>query len=316
VAYEAACTRLEAAREKMYYELPEARLTPVGDMQAPQSNVAQETYFDMVEKSKAYIEAGDIFQVVISQRFKTPFTLPPFDLYRTLRRVNPSPYLFFLQFEDFSVVGSSPEVLVGVKDREVNIRPIAGTRKRGANAGEDADISADLLADEKELAEHLMLLDLGRNDVGRVAQIGSVQVNTAFGLQKTSHLIHIVSDVTGKLLPECDVIDALVAGFPAGTVSGAPKIRAMEIIDELETERRGIYSGCVGYFSAGGDMDTCIALRTAVVKDDTLYVQAGGGVVYDSTPQYEYDETVNKAAALFRAAEIAVEDAKMRKNRG
>ena len=315
-AYDAACARLEAALEKMYLELPEARLSPVSGMAPPQSNVAQETYFDMVEKSKAYIEAGDIFQVVISQRFKTPFTLPPFDLYRTLRRVNPSPYLFYLQFEDFSVVGSSPEVLVGVKDREVNIRPIAGTRKRGANAGEDADICADLLADEKERAEHLMLLDLGRNDVGRVAQIGSVQVNTAFGLQKTSHLIHIVSDVTGKLLPECDVIDALVAGFPAGTVSGAPKIRAMEIIDELETERRGIYSGCVGYFSAGGDMDTCIALRTAVVKEDMLYVQAGGGVVYDSTPQYEYDETVNKAAALFRAAEIAVDDAKMRKNRG
>jgi anthranilate synthase component 1 len=315
-AYDAAYARLSAAREKMLDTLPQAPLAAVGDSAAPQSNVAQETYFDMVEKAKAYIEAGDIFQVVISQRFKTPFTLPPFDLYRSLRRVNPSPYLFFLQFEDFSVVGSSPEVLVGVKDREVNIRPIAGTRKRGASLAEDADIAADLLADEKERAEHLMLLDLGRNDVGRVAQIGSVNVNTAFGLQKTSHLIHIVSDVTGKLLPEYDVIDALVAGFPAGTVSGAPKIRAMEIIDELETERRGIYSGCVGYFSASGDMDTCIALRTAVVKDDTLYVQAGGGVVHDSTPQYEYDETVNKAAALFRAAEKAVEDAKMRKNRG
>ncbi|HCQ81976.1 MAG TPA: anthranilate synthase component I, partial [Rhodobiaceae bacterium] len=241
---------------------------------------------------------------------------PPFDLYRTLRRVNPSPYLFFLQFDDFSIIGSSPEVLVGVQAREVNIRPIAGTRKRGPSAADDAAISADLLQDEKERAEHLMLLDLGRNDVGRVAQIGSVQVNTAFGLQKTSHLIHIVSDVTGKLLPECDVIDALIAGFPAGTVSGAPKIRAMEIIDELEPERRGIYSGCVGYFSAGGDMDTCIALRTAVIKDDTLYVQAGGGVVYDSTPQYEYEETVNKAAALFRAAEIAIEQAKTRKNFG
>ena len=315
-AYEAARARLEAAREKMIAGLPEATLTQVADFEGPQSNMPQAAYFDMVEKSKTYIEAGDIFQVVVSQRFKTPFTLPPFDLYRTLRRVNPSPYLFFLQFDDFSIIGSSPEVLVGVQAREVNIRPIAGTRKRGPSAADDAAISADLLQDEKERAEHLMLLDLGRNDVGRVAQIGSVQVNTAFGLQKTSHLIHIVSDVTGKLLPECDVIDALIAGFPAGTVSGAPKIRAMEIIDELEPERRGIYSGCVGYFSAGGDMDTCIALRTAVIKDDTLYVQAGGGVVYDSTPQYEYEETVNKAAALFRAAEIAIEQAKTRKNFG
>ena len=216
---------------------------------------------------------------------------------------------------DFAVVGSSPEVLVGVKDREVNIRPIAGTRKRGASLAEDEAISAELLADEKERAEHLMLLDLGRNDVGRVSEIGSVNVNVAFGLQKTSHLIHIVSDVTGTLREDLDEIDALVAGFPAGTVSGAPKIRAMEIIDELEPERRGIYSGCVGYFSANGDMDTCIALRTAVVKDNKLYVQAGGGVVYDSTPQYEYDETVNKAAALFRAAEIALQLAGERKNR-
>jgi anthranilate synthase component 1 len=314
-AYDAALARLEAAEEKLRAALPDSALIVPNEFDAPQSNMSQDAYFEMVEKGKAYIEAGDVFQVVLSQRFNIDFDLPPFDLYRSLRRVNPSPYLFFLNMRDFAVVGSSPEVLVGVKDREVNIRPIAGTRKRGASLAEDEAISADLLSDEKERAEHLMLLDLGRNDVGRVSEIGSVKVNTAFGLQKTSHLIHIVSDVTGTLRQDLDEIDALVAGFPAGTVSGAPKIRAMEIIDELEPERRGIYSGCVGYFSANGDMDTCIALRTAVVKDKKLYVQAGGGVVYDSTPQYEYDETVNKAAALFRAAEVALQLAAERKNR-
>ena len=314
-AYDAALQRLEAAEDKLHAALPVAPLVVPNEMTAPQSNMPQQAYFDMVDKGKAYIEAGDIFQVVLSQRFAIDFDLPPFDLYRALRRVNPSPYLFFLNMRDFAVVGSSPEVLVGVHDRKVNIRPIAGTRKRGATLAEDAEISADLLSDEKERAEHLMLLDLGRNDVGRVSEIGSVSVNTAFGLQKTSHLIHIVSDVTGTLRQDLDEIDALVAGFPAGTVSGAPKIRAMEIIDELETDRRGIYSGCVGYFSANGDMDTCIALRTAVVKDGKLYAQAGGGVVYDSTPQYEYDETVNKAAALFRAAEVALDLAHNRKNR-
>jgi anthranilate synthase component 1 len=301
-AYEAALARLDAAEEKLRVALQDEALSVPNEFAAPQSNMSQSDYFNMVEKGKAYIEAGDVFQVVLSQRFNIDFDLPPFDL-------------FFLNMRDFAVVGSSPEVLVGVKDREVNIRPIAGTRKRGASLAEDTAISAELLADEKERAEHLMLLDLGRNDVGRVSEIGSVQVNTAFGLQKTSHLIHIVSDVTGTLRQDLDEIDALVAGFPAGTVSGAPKIRAMEIIDELETERRGIYSGCVGYFSANGDMDTCIALRTAVVKDKKLYVQAGGGVVYDSTPQNEYDETVNKAAALFRAAEIALQLAADRKNR-
>ena len=314
-AYDAALERLQQAEDKLHAALPEAPLSVPDAFSPPQSNMDKQAYFDMVDKGKAYIEAGDIFQVVLSQRFHIDFNLPPFDLYRALRRVNPSPYLFFLNMRDFAVVGSSPEVLVGVSGRTVNIRPIAGTRKRGATLAEDAEISADLLADEKERAEHLMLLDLGRNDVGRVSEIGSVKVNTAFGLQKTSHLIHIVSDVTGTLRDDLDVIDALVAGFPAGTVSGAPKIRAMEIIDELETDRRGIYSGCVGYFSANGDMDTCIALRTAVVKDGKLYAQAGGGVVYDSTPQYEYEETVNKAAALFRAAEVALGLAQDRKNR-
>ena len=314
-AYDAALARLAEAEDRLYGSLPQTALSTPNNFDAPASNIDRQAYFDMVEKGKAYIEAGDVFQVVLSQRFNIDFDLPPFDLYRALRRVNPSPYLFFLNMRDFAVVGSSPEVLVGVTGGEVNIRPIAGTRKRGDTLAEDAAISADLLADEKERAEHLMLLDLGRNDVGRVSKIGSVKVNTAFGLQKTSHLIHIVSDVTGELRDDLDVIDALVAGFPAGTVSGAPKIRAMEIIDELEPERRGIYSGCVGYFSANGDMDTCIALRTAVVKDGKLYAQAGGGVVYDSTPQYEYEETVSKAAALFRAAEVALNLANDRKNR-
>tara|TARA_B110000971_G_C19999612_1_gene496125 strand:- start:913 stop:1941 length:1029 start_codon:yes stop_codon:yes gene_type:complete len=314
-AYEAALGRLDDAKERLYSALPEASLSVPNSFTKPNSNMSQQSYYDMVNTAKAYIEAGDVFQVVLSQRFNIDFDLPPFDLYRALRRVNPSPYLFYLNLRDFAVVGSSPEVLVGVKGREVNIRPIAGTRKRGASLAEDAAISADLLSDEKERAEHLMLLDLGRNDVGRVSEIGSVKVNTSFGLQKTSHLIHIVSDVTGTLRQDLDEIDALVAGFPAGTVSGAPKIRAMEIIDELEPERRGIYAGCVGYFSANGDMDTCIALRTAVVKDGKLYAQAGGGVVYDSTSEYEYEETVNKAAALFRAAEVALDLANQRKNR-
>jgi anthranilate synthase component I len=314
-AYDDALARLDEAKERLYSALPDAALSVPNAFTEPNSNMSQASYYDMVDTAKAYIEAGDVFQVVLSQRFNIDFELPPFDLYRALRRVNPSPYLFYLNLRDFAVVGSSPEVLVGVKGREVNIRPIAGTRKRGSSLAEDGAISADLLSDEKERAEHLMLLDLGRNDVGRVCEIGSVKVNTSFGLQKTSHLIHIVSDVTGTLRQDLDEIDALVAGFPAGTVSGAPKIRAMEIIDELEPERRGIYAGCVGYFSANGDMDTCIALRTAVVKDGKLYAQAGGGVVYDSTPEYEYEETVNKAAALFRAAEVALDLANQRKNR-
>ncbi len=250
--------------------------------------------------------AGDIFQVVLSQRFEAPFTLPPFSLYRALRRINPSPYLYFLNFENFAIVGSSPEILVRVRDNRVTIRPIAGTRHRGKNAAEDAAIGVELLADPKERAEHLMLLDLGRNDVGRVSKIGSVEVTEKFGLQLTSHLVHIVSNVEGDLDPSYDAIAALIAGFPAGTVSGAPKVRAMEIIDELERDKRGSYAGCVGYFSAAGEMDTCIMLRTAVVKDGKMYVQAGGGVVADSSPEGEYQETVNKAKALFRAAEEAV----------
>ena len=276
------------------------------DMPTPVSNTSADTYYEMVRKAKDYIAAGDIFQVVLSQRFEAPFSLPPFSLYRALRRINPSPFLYFLNFEDFAIVGSSPEILVRVRDNRVTIRPIAGTRHRGNSATEDLAIGEELLADPKERAEHLMLLDLGRNDVGRVSKIGSVEVTEKFALQFTSHLIHIVSNVEGDLAPEYDAIEALIAGFPAGTVSGAPKVRAMQIIDELELEKRGSYAGCVGYFSAAGEMDTCIILRTAVVKDGKMYVQAGGGVVADSSPEGEHQESVNKAKALFRAAEEAV----------
>lgn len=278
----------------------------IPDLEAPKSNTPKDVYFEMVRKAKDYIAAGDIFQVVLSQRFETPFTLPPFSLYRALRRINPSPYLYFLNFAGFAIVGSSPEILVRVRNNRVTIRPIAGTRHRGVNRAEDIAISEELLADPKEHAEHLMLLDLGRNDVGRVSRIGSVEVTEKFGLQFTSHLIHIVSNVEGDLDPSYDAISALIAGFPAGTVSGAPKVRAMQIIDELELEKRGPYAGCVGYFSAAGQMDTCIVLRTAIVKDGHMYVQAGGGVVADSSPEGEHQESINKAKALFRAAEEAV----------
>ncbi|MDQ4059737.1 MAG: anthranilate synthase component I [Pseudomonadota bacterium] len=270
------------------------------------SNTTPEEYEAMVERAKDYIAAGDIFQVVLSQRFEAAFELPPFALYRALRRVNPAPFLYYLDFGGFSVVGSSPEILVRVRDRKVTVRPIAGTRPRGATPAEDARHAEELLADPKERAEHLMLLDLGRNDVGRVAEIGSVTVTDQFFLEFYSQVMHIVSNVEGKLDRRFDALDALVAGFPAGTVSGAPKVRAMQIIDELEKEKRGVYAGCVGYFSADGAMDTCIVLRTSVVKDGRMYVQAGAGIVADSAPDYEQAECVSKAKALFRAAEEAV----------
>ena len=271
----------------------------------PQSNTSPAEYKSMVAKAKEYIAAGDAFQIVLAQRFEAPFTLPPFSLYRALRRTNPSPYLYFLDFGGFAVAGSSPEILVKVAGDVVTIRPIAGTRPRGATPHEDKALEAELLADPKECAEHLMLLDLGRNDVGRVAAIGSVKVTDRFFVERYSHVMHIVSNVEGKLDPKYDALDALAAGFPAGTVSGAPKVRAMEIIDELEKEKRGLYAGCVGYFSAAGEMDTCIVLRTALVKDGTMYVQAGAGIVADSNPDSEQQECINKAKALFRAAEEA-----------
>ena len=276
------------------------------DLPAPVSNMTKSTFFSMVEKAKEYILAGDVFQVVLSQRFKLPFSLPPFAFYRSLRRVNPSPFLFYLNFGGFQVAGSSPEILVRLRDGTVTIRPIAGTRPRGATPSEDKALEEELLADPKERAEHLMLLDLGRNDVGRVAKVGTVKVTDSYIIERYSHVMHIVSNVEGEIADGKDAIDALYAGFPAGTTSGAPKVRAMEIIDELEPEKRGVYAGCIGYFGADGEMDTCIALRTAVIKDGWLYAQAGGGVVADSTAEGEYEESCNKAKALIRAAEEAV----------
>jgi len=271
----------------------------------PGSNTTPAEYERMVRAAKEYIAAGDIFQVVLSQRFEAPFELPPFSLYRALRRTNPSPYLYFLDLGDFAVAGSSPEILVKVNAGTVTIRPIAGTRPRGSTPHEDQALETELLADPKERAEHLMLLDLGRNDVGRVTKVGTVKVTDQFFVERYSQVMHIVSNVEGALTDKHDAIDALAAGFPAGTVSGAPKVRAMEIIDELEKEKRGLYAGAVGYFSAAGEMDTAIVLRTALIKDGRMYVQAGAGIVADSDPRSEQQECVNKAKALFRAAEEA-----------
>jgi anthranilate synthase component 1 len=272
----------------------------------PRSNTTAREYKSMVERAKEYIRAGDIFQVVLSQRFSAPFALPPFALYRALRRTNPSPFLFHLDLGSFALVGSSPEILVRLRDGEVTIRPIAGTAPRGATEAEDKALGEALLRDPKERSEHLMLLDLGRNDVGRVAEVGSVEVTARFVIERYSHVMHIVSNVIGKLAGKHDAIDALMAGFPAGTVSGAPKVRSMQIIDELEKAKRGPYAGCVGYFTADGEMDTCIVLRTALVKDGQLYVQAGAGIVFDSVPENEQQECINKAKAIVRAAEEAV----------
>ena len=267
-----------------------------------QSNFTHDGYKQAVEKAKEYIRAGDIFQVVPSQRWRQSFRLPPFALYRSLRRTNPSPFMFFFNFGGYQVIGASPEILVRLRGGEVTVRPIAGTRKRGIDEAEDRALEADLLADPKERAEHLMLLDLGRNDVGRVARVGTVRPTEQFIIERYSHVMHIVSNVVGEIAEGQDALSALLAGLPAGTVSGAPKVRAMEIIDELEPEKRGVYGGGVGYFSANGEMDFCIALRTAVLKDGQLYIQAGGGVVYDSDPEAEFQETVNKSNALRRAA--------------
>jgi anthranilate synthase component 1 len=307
-AYESAVDRIDAI--VLTLEGPLSHEVSAADpcllASEPHSNTDEHRFYEMVDRAKSYIQAGDIFQVVLSQRFTTPFALPAFALYRALRRVNPAPFLCYLDFDAFQIVCSSPEILVRVRDGKVTIRPIAGTRWRGKTLAEDAALEAELLADEKECAEHLMLLDLGRNDVGRVAKIGTVEVTDSFSVERYSHVMHIVSNVEGKLDANFDAIDALCAGFPAGTVSGAPKIRAMEIIDELETDKRGIYAGCIGYFGASGEMDTCIVLRTSIVKDGAMHVQAGAGIVYDSIPAYEHRECVNKAKAQFRAAEEAV----------
>ncbi len=308
-AYARASERLNDAMADL--ERPAPASPPVPEnlpaLSAIDSNITHDAYLKIVERAKEYIRAGDIFQVVPSQRFRRPFTLPPFALYRALRRLNPSPFLYHLAFPGFAIVGSSPEILVRLRDGVVTIRPIAGTRPRGETPEKDTALAEELMADPKERAEHLMLLDLGRNDVGRVAATGEVKVTDSFFIERYSHVMHLVSNVEGKIRPGLDAIDALAAGLPAGTLSGAPKIRAMEIIDEFETEKRGaVYAGAVGYFAADGSMDTCIVLRTAVVKDGMMYVQAGGGVVADSVPEAEYQETIAKASALMRAAEEAV----------
>ncbi|HEX2942022.1 MAG TPA: anthranilate synthase component I [Rhodopila sp.] len=306
-AWERAQQRLDEAEALLERPLPH-QPPPVmlPDPPAPSSNFEKDAFISAVGRCKEYIAAGDAFQIVLSQRFSVPFALPPFALYRALRRINPAPFLFFLDFGGFSVVGSSPEVLVRLRDGVVTIRPLAGTRRRGATYEEDQALEAELLADPKERAEHLMLLDLGRNDVGRVSAVGTVKVTESFIVERFSHVMHISSNVEGRLRDGLDALDALVGGFPAGTLSGAPKVRAMEIIEELEPDRRNIYAGCIGYFAANGTMDTCIGLRTALVKDGMMYVQAGAGIVADSVPEAEYEETRQKARALVRAAEEAV----------
>jgi anthranilate synthase component I len=307
VAFARAGERLAAVVDALDTPLPHAPPNvPAGPLTVwPSSNTTPAEYERMVNIAKEYIAAGDIFQVVLSQRFEAPFELSPFSLYRALRRVNPAPFLYFLDFGGFSVVGSSPEILVRVREGTVTIRPLAGTRPRGTSLQHDRELESELLADQKERAEHLMLLDLGRNDVGRVARTATVKVTDQFFVERFSQVMHIVSNVEGQLDGKYDALDALAAGFPAGTVSGAPKVRAMQIIDELEKDKRGLYAGSVGYFSAAGELDSCIVLRTALIKDGVMYVQAGAGIVADSNPKSEQQECVDKAKALFRAAEEA-----------
>ena len=302
-------SRLDAVEARLASATLPPRPAAADQQVVPQPVLPEGRYAEMVARAKDYIVAGDIFQVVLAQRFTAPFPLPAFELYRALRRINPSPFLYHLDLPGFALTGSSPEILVRARDGEVTIRPIAGTRPRGRTASEDAAHRDSLLADPKERAEHLMLLDLGRNDVGRVAAAGSVAVTESYGVEFYSHVMHIVSNVVGRLDPAHDAIDALLAGFPAGTVSGAPKVRACEIIAVLEPERRGAYAGGVGYFSPDGSMDSCIVLRTAVVKDGTIHVQAGAGIVADSDPAYEQRECEAKSGALFAAAREALRQA-------
>ena len=301
-AYDAACERIDAVFKTLAGKMPEIEGAQ-GELGDICSNQTPDTYMAAVDTARDYIRAGDAFQIVPSQRFSAEYPADPFWVYRSLRRLNPSPFLFFFRMDGFEIVGSSPEILVRLRDGVATIRPIAGTRPRGKSPAEDDELEADLLADPKERSEHLMLLDLGRNDVGRISKPGSVRITSREIVERYSHVMHIVSNVEGDLADAQDAVSALFAGFPAGTVSGAPKVRAMEIIDELEPHRRGVYAGAVGYFGADGSMDTCIALRTAVFKDGRMNVQAGAGVVLDSDPASEHEECRNKAAALFRAAE-------------
>jgi anthranilate synthase component 1 len=307
-AYNTALQRVSAVTENFARDLNPERGSLNPDLTGfkAKSNMGEDSYKSLVNRAKEYIAAGDIFQVVLSQRFSVPFKESPFTLYRALRRLNPSPFLFYLNFDQFCVVGSSPEILVRLRDEKVTIRPLAGTRKRGSTASEDQMLATELREDPKECAEHLMLLDLGRNDVGRVTKTGTVEVSEQMEVEYYSHVMHLVSNVEGEVSDGLSGVDVLIAGFPAGTVSGAPKVRAMEIIDELESEKRGIYAGCVGYFSSNGTMDTCIALRTAIIKDGVMHVQAGAGIVADSVPELENEECWNKANALIRAAEQAI----------
>jgi anthranilate synthase component 1 len=307
--YAAAVKEIQKTREQL--EVPVEKEKPQNGAKRGtrplkvDSNVKPAEYLQAVRKAKQYIRAGDIFQVVISQRFSAKTHAPPFDVYRELRALNPSPYLFFLQLNDVAVVGSSPEMLVKVQGRDVFYRPIAGTRWRGKNEAEDLGLEKDLLASEKERAEHIMLVDLGRNDLGRVCEYGSIRVEKLMTVERYSHVMHLVSSLKGQLRDDVDCFDALMSCFPAGTVSGAPKVRAMEIIEELEKTKRGIYAGGILYLDFAGNLDSCIALRTMVIKNGVAHVQAGGGIVADSTPQGEFDESVNKSKALLRALETA-----------
>ncbi|WP_417915135.1 anthranilate synthase component I [Candidatus Electronema sp. JM] len=303
--YQEGCARIAAVIAKLRQPLPESCAAAGCGPHEFRSNMDEQQFCQMVERAKENIAAGDIIQVVLSQRFQTTTTLDPFLLYRSLRHVNPSPYLFYFRLDELCLIGSSPEILVRLENDEIELRPIAGTRKRGANADEDKALAAELLADPKERAEHLMLVDLGRNDTGRVAEHGTVEVRDLMVVEQYSHVMHIVSGVHGKLAAGKDQFDVLAACFPAGTVSGAPKIQAMKIIDELEPSRRGPYAGAVGYFGFSGNMDFCIAIRTFVMQGNQLWIQAGAGIVADSVPEKEFEETVNKARALRRAVELA-----------
>jgi anthranilate synthase component I len=305
-AYQEAIAKIDRLIARLRQPVPpRSRRQPPLEPATLTSNFTREAYERVVERAKEYIRAGDIIQVVPSQRFEAPIGVEPFEIYRALRTVNPSPYMFYLKFRDLRLIGSSPEVNVRLEGSLIELRPLAGTRRRGRDAAEDLDIAAELMQDPKERAEHIMLVDLGRNDVGRVAKIGSVKVTELLQVEKYSHVMHLVSHVVGELAEGKDGYDVMRATFPQGTVSGAPKIRAMEIIEELEPTKRGPYAGAVGYFGYSGNMDTCIALRTMTVKGSTAYLQAGGGVVADSVPELEYEETLNKARALMRAIELA-----------
>ena len=305
-----ACARLDAIETRLHNPVPDLPAIDLQGAGVPEdafvSSMGQEGYERAVERIREYTRAGDVMQVVPSQRLTLPFPAEPINLYRALRNLNPSPYLFFLDLDEFQIAGSSPEILARLEGGEVTVRPIAGTRRRGRTAAEDLEMEREMLADPKETAEHLMLIDLGRNDVGRIAEIGSVQVTEKMVVERFSHVMHITSNVTGRALAGVTAIDVLRATLPAGTLSGAPKIRAMEIIDELEPVKRGVYGGAVGYLGWNGNMDTAIAIRTAVIKDGKLFVQAGGGIVADSVPPLEWKETMNKARAIFRAAAMVL----------